>query len=455
MIMKAVKLFIGLAFALVVGSASAQDFSDPQYAKWGETPEQRKENILASTFLKEELANRNFNQAAQYLQQLLQNCPAASENTYANGIKLYKQKINRARSLSEKNGYVDSLLLLYDIRLEHFGAHPKRGKAYILDRKAREHLTYRESDREGIRVDFELAIAAQVEANGTADPELVAIYFKNLCDDYSNDVVDAMTIVNTYDNCSKYFANIDASQAEFKNQFETCFGASGAASCENLQKIFEPKIAATPNDELLLAQVFQLMTKANCESDFYLSVGEMYYAVKPESNIAMLLAQVFQNKKDFVKAKQYLREALAKEGVAEEREKLLARIGILEMTANNYAEAIKAFNESINIDETDDDGLALYFLAQCYVAGSKDCSTELSKHSVYWLAYDYVQKAIPLMEAAGIPQAESAKSLANSYRSVFPTAEECFFAELKEGASYTINCGLAKGLTTKVRYRAQ
>ena len=453
--MKAVKLFIGLAFALVAGSASAQDFSDPQYAKWGETPEQRKENILASTFLKEELANRNFNQAAKYLQQLLQNCPGASENTYANGIKLYKQKINRARSLAEKNGYVDSLLLLYDIRLEHFGAHPKRGKAYILDRKAREHLTYRESDREGIRSDFELAIAAQVEANGTAEPELVAIYFKNLCDDYTNDIVDAMTIVNAYEENSKYFANLDESQAEFKNQFETCFGMSGAASCENLQKIFEPKVAAAPSDEALLAHAFQLLSKANCESDFFLSVGEMYYSVKPQSSVAMLLAQVFQNKKDFAKANQYLREALAKESVAEEREKLLARIGILEMTANNYAEAVKAFNESINIDETDDDGLALYFLAQCYVAGAKDCGSELAKHSVYWVAYDYVQKAIPLMETAGIPQAESAKSLANSYRSVFPTAEECFFAELKEGASYTVGCGLAKGLTTKVRYRAQ
>ena len=155
--MKAVKLFIGLAFALVAGSASAQDFNDPQYAKWGDNADQRKENILASTFLKEELANRNYNQAAKYLQQLLERCPGASENTYANGIKLYKQKINRARSLAEKNVYVDSLLLLYDIRLEYFGAHPKRGKAYILDRKAREHLTYRESDREGIRESFEIA----------------------------------------------------------------------------------------------------------------------------------------------------------------------------------------------------------------------------------------------------------------------------------------------------------
>ena len=453
--MKAVKLFIGLAFALVAGSASAQDFSDPQYAKWGETPEQRKENILASTFLKEELANRNFNQAAKYLQQLLQNCPAASENTYANGIKLYKQKINRARSLSEKNGYVDSLLLLYDIRLEHFGAHPKRGKAYILDRKAREHLTYRESDREGIRKDFEIAIAAQVEANGTADAELVAIYFKNLCDDYKNDIVDAMTIVNAYEENSKYFNSADESQAEFKNQFETSFGTSGAASCENLQKIFEPKIAAAPSDEKLLAHAFQLMSKTGCESDFYLSVGEMYYGVNPQSSVAMLLAQIFQNKKEFGKANKYLREALAKETVAEEREKLLARIGILEMTANNYAEAVKAFNESIAVDDTDDDGLALYFLAQCYVAGSKDCGSELAKHSVYWVAYDLVQKAIPMMEVAGISQVEAAKNLANSYRSVFPTAEECFFAELKEGVAYTITCGLAKGLKTTVRYRAQ
>ena len=222
-----------------------------------------------------------------------------------------------------------------------------------------------------------------------------------------------------------------------------------------MQKIFEPRIAATPSDEALLANVYGLLAKANCESDFFLTVAEMYYGVKPQSSVAMMLAQVFQGKKNFDKAKQYLREALANETVGEEREKLLVRIGILEMTANNFAVAAKSFNEALNVDETDDDGLALYFLAQCYVAGSKDCGSELAKHSVYWVAYDLVQKAIPMMEVAGISQAEAAKNLANSYRSVFPTAEECFFAELKEGVAYTITCGLAKGLKTTVRYRAQ
>jgi hypothetical protein len=99
--------------------------------------------------------------------------------------------------------------------------------------------------------------------------------------------------------------------------------------------------------------------------------------------------------------------------------------------------------------------LALYFLAQCYVATTKDCGSELAKHAIYWLAYDLIQKAIPLLEVTDASVATNAKNLAKSYRSVFPTAEECFFAELKEGASYTISCGMAKGMTTRVRYRAQ
>ena len=442
-----------MAFALIAGSASAQDFSDPQYAKWGETPEQRKENILASTFLKEELANRNYNAAAGYLQQLIERCPSASENIYANGIKLYKMKINRAKSLAEKNVYVDSLLLLYDIRLEYFGSHPKRGKAYILDRKAREHLTYRESDREGIRKDFEVAIAAQVETEGVASPELVAIYFKNLCDDYSNDIVDAMTIVNAYEANVKHFENIDASQAEFKNQFETCFGASGAASCENLQKIFEPKLTANPNDESLLSNAFILMSKANCTSDFFLSIGERYYAMKPESSVAMMLAQVFQNKNDYAKANQYLREALAKETDIEAREKLLIRIGLLEMSLKKYAEAVKSFNAALNVDSDDDDGLALFFLAQCFVAGANGCGSSLARQATYWVAYDYISKAIPLLEVTDPKLAQQARSLAGSYRGAFPSAEECFFAELNNGAGYTVGCGLAKGISTRVRYR--
>ena len=38
-------------------------------------------------------------------------------------------------------------------------------------------------------------------------------------------------------------------------------------------------------------------------------------------------------------------------------------------------------------------------------------------------------------------------------RSHFPTQEECFFNEAKEGARYTVGCGTAAGQVTTVRYR--
>lgn len=452
--MKAIKIFLSAVLALAGVTAYAQDFSDPRYAKWGETPEERKDNIMISSFLKEEVDNRNFNAAAAHLQTLLAKCPAATENIYVNGVKLYKQKINRAESLAEKKMFVDSLLSLYDIRMLHFGSHPKRGRVYLLERKAREFLTYNQSDREGVRAAFEEAIAAQVESNGTADPEVVAIYFKNLCDDYATDVVDAMTIVNAYDASAQHFANITPEQEEFKTQFEQCFAMSGAASCENIEAIFSKKLAESGDDEKTLSQAFGLLSRAGCESDFFFTVGEKYYALKPSSEIAMYLAQAFQNQKNYDKANQYLRESLAVETDPVEREKLFARIGILEMTTNHFAEAVSSFREALAINP--ENALAPFFLAQCYVNGASGCSG-LARDAVYWVAYDLLQKAIPLLEASPetAVHVDTAKKLAGAYRAAFPTKEECFFNELNDGSTYVVNCGYARGIATTVRPRVQ
>ncbi len=449
--MKAIKFLLVAAMAAVATSAVAQDFNDPKYAKWGNTAEERKENILASSYLKEEVANRHFNSAARYLQLLLEKCPNASENIYVNGVKLYKDKSNRAETLAEKKVYVDSILLLYDIRIQHFGNHPKRGRVYLLERKAREYLTYKADDREGVAEAFETAIAAQAEA-GVVDPEVVAIYFKNLCDDYQNDVVDAMTVVNAYDANAKYFENLAPEQLQFKDQFEQCFGMSGAASCENIETIFSKKIAENPNDAKIVEQAYKLMARANCSSDFFFTVGEKHYANQPSSQVAMALAQGFQDKKNFDKANQYLREALAVETVAEEREKLFVRIGILDMSINNFASAVEAFREAQAINP--ENAHAPFFLAQCYVNGAKGC-TGLAKDAIYWVAYDLIQKALPLLEANDADRVDAAKQLAAAYRGAFPTKEECFFNELAEGASYTVNCGFAHGVVTRVRPRVQ
>lgn len=441
--MKSIKILLAAAALTISAAAMAQqDFSGPQYAKWGDTPEAREKNILNSNFLKESCDNKDYNAAAHYLKELLDGCPDASENIYVRGTVVYKQKINRAKSVAERNVYVDSLLLLYDLRNQYFGDHAARGTAYILDRKAREYVTYRPNDRAGIRNAFREAIEA-----GATSPETLVLYFSNLCEDYKNtDEVMPDEIIAEYDRLSPLF---DETAGEYKSQFDAAFGISGAASCENLEKMFSAKLAASPDDEAVLGQAVALMSRAKCSSDFYFTIAEKYYEVKPSSETAMFLAQAFQNKGDYSKATKYLNEALASETDPAEREKLYVRIALVELVANHIPGAAAAARSARDLNP--EDGVPYFVLAQCYGVSAGQCGG-FAGQAAFWAAYDTMAKAIELLPSDSEYMAPARSSLA-SFRNRFPSSEECFFNEAKEGARYTVTCGTAAGVATTVRFR--
>ena len=262
-----------------------------------------------SNFLKESCDNRDYDAAAHYLKGLIDKIPDAAESIYQRGAVVYKNKINRAKSVAEKNMFIDSLMLMYDMRAQYFGDNVKPGKtAFILDQKAREFLRYKPNDRKGIREAFRAAIA---QGGDSTDPETVVAYFSNLCEDYKNtDEVMPDEIIAEYDRLTPFFEK-NPEAGDYKSQFDAAFGLSGAASCDNLEKLFRGKLEAAPDDEALLAQAVALMSRAKCDGDFYFSIAEKYYTVKPSSETAMFLAQAFQSKGDYTKAMKYLNEALA------------------------------------------------------------------------------------------------------------------------------------------------
>ena len=445
--MKNVKFLLSAACTFFAVAAMAQqDFSGPQYAKWGDTPEEREKNILNSNFLKESLDNKDYNAAAHYLKELLDKCPKASQNTFVRGITLYKNKIARAKSIAEKNTYTDSLMIVYDLRNEYFGDHPKYGTPYILDRKAREYLMYNPADRKGIREAFRAAI----EAGGdNTDPETVVAYFSNLCDDYRNtDEVMPDEIIAEYDRLLPFFEN-NPSAAELKNQLDAAFGLSGAASCDNLEKLFSNKLAAAPDDEALLAQAVSLMGRAKCNSDFYLATAEKYYAIKPSAEAAMSLASAFQNKGDFTKALNYLNEALAVEKDDMERQKLLLHISLVALINKDYTNAASSARQARDLNP--EDGAPYFVLGQCYAASASACGG-FAGQATFWAAYDAMAKAIELLPGDS-EYVEPAKASLANYRANFPNTEECFFNELQSGARYTVTCGTAAGVVTTVRPR--
>ena len=209
------------------------------------------------------------------------------------------------------------------------------------------------------------------------------------------------------------------------------------------------KLAAAPDDVALLPQAVGLMSRANGDSEFYFATAEKYYEVKPSSETAMFLAQAFQNKGDFTKAKTYLNEALAVEQDATERQSLLVRIALVGIAANEIPDAASAARQARDLNP--EDGVPYFILAQCYASSAAAC-VGFSGPAVYWAAYDTITTALALLPSDS-EYVEPAKKLQSSYRSSFPNSEECFFNELSEGARYTITCGTAAGVVTTVRPR--
>ena len=442
--MKSVKILLSVALAVVGVVAMAQDFSDDaKYGKYGATPEERKDNIYLLNFFNEAVGNQDFQTASGYLKQLLDKCPKASENIYAKGATVMKNKIARAKSVAEKKTYIDSLMLLYDLRIENFGDHATRGKAYILDRKARDFLIYNPLDHERVLELFREAIAAQ------PDPELVAIYFKQLTDYYKDDGEGSPEeIIAEYDRLTPFFEK-NPEAGDYKSQFDAAFGLSGAASCDNLEKLFRGKLEAAPDDEALLAQAVALMSRAKCDGDFYFSIAEKYYTVKPSSETAMFLAQAFQSKGDYTKAMKYLNEALAVETDPAERQLLLVRMALVGLVSNDIQGAASAARQARDLNP--EDGVPYFVLAQCYGISAAHCEG-FAGPATFWAAYDTMAKAVELLPSDS-EYREPAKTSMNAFRSRFPTSEECFFNELQEGARYTVNCGTAAGVSTTVRPR--
>lgn len=212
------------------------------------------------------------------------------------------------------------------------------------------------------------------------------------------------------------------------------------ASCENLEAMFKEKIAASNNDPDVLAQAVDLMTRAKCDSEFYLTTAEKYYEVKPSAETALFLAQAFQNKQEYDKAIKYLTEALAVETDNVEKEKLLVRIGVVQLATKNYAEARKAALEAQALNP--EDGMTYFVLAQCY--GAQASGANFTSQAMYWVAYDTMEKAAQLLEEADLK--ETATKMMAAFRSAWPSKEECFFNEVQAGQRYVVN-----GIATTVR----
>ncbi len=433
-------LALAAVFSVVSLTARAQEITDPKY---GATPEERKENVLKLNYLKDAYDTKNYNLAVKYMQELIASAPKASQNIYVFGTNIYKNKILRATSAEEKAVMLDSLMYIYDVRIANYGDNAARKNQY-LENKAKEYYANRPEDRETVLKLLQEAIDSAGEA---ASPELVNLYFGVIVEDYQNDKVETDVLLNNYDRWAAWYETCTSPEkGEAKTQFEQLFISSGAANCDNLEKVYAPQFAANPNDEALVEKVFALLSRGECTSPFMIQVGEAYYKQKPSTAVALALAKALDAHQDFDKARHYLNEAIASETDPTNKALLAVQCAATELSQNNNRAAADYAKQAIDINP--ENGLAYLILAQAYAAGSAGMCGEFEAQTVRWLVVDMLTRARNLLSGESPDQAATASSLINAYTTGFPTKEEIFYRTLTSGDGYTVNCGWISGRTT-------
>ncbi len=435
-------LFAALAL-MITSSVTAQSYL--QNPKYGVDEEARKECATNLSLYREQYNHRNYDMAKPYWQKALAICPAASQNTYIHGARMMKVWIDAEQNPIRKTELIDSLMMIYDMRIENFNR-----KGILLGQKGMD-LASLAPDR------YEEAFAylkesVEIEEDASDAPVLYTLMAITKVM-FDNQKLSAEDVIETYSTIADY---IDVQVAEnpnnstlmqVKENVDAIFSGAGVANCENLTQIFEQRVQNNPDDIELIKKTYNLLGANGCENkDFYRNTAEKLFAKEPTASLAYELAKIFDKQNSFDKAEMYFKKAIDLETDTTRKSIYLVEYaGIVFNDLNRPQEARSLALKAVNINPNM--GHAYILIGNIYAA-EKNCFTdEFQKKTIYWAAVDKFIKA----KQVDSTLENDCNKLIEVYSQYFPAQNDIFFQDLTLGGRYTVGCWINESTTVRAR----
>jgi len=373
-------------------------------------------------------------------------CPASSKNIYLYGIKIYRRRVAKQKDPAQKAIVLDSLMLIYDRRIEHFGQ-----EALVVGRKGLDLLRY---DNSQVQRAYEyLKGSADLGKGKTEDAVMLALLqTSNVL--FKQDEMDGKDLIDNY-LFSSEILNARIKAGKNVGRAETClqnieaiFANSGAADCETLVEIFTPKFEETPEDPEFLKKITSLLANQDCEdTELFARSSENLYKTEPSSQAAYNLAKLFYKKEDYEKSVEYYKEAINGDADAEQKAKYHYELGLI--LFSKYDDLTNArSNARKAIENKPGWGDPYILIGNLYASSSDNCGeNDFEKITVFWAAVDKFKQA-----KSADPEASSeANELIAKYSAYFPNVEDAFFYGFENGQAYTVGCWINEKTTVRTR----
>ena len=416
------------------------------------------------------LQNKNYEAAYPHWKEVFTNYPVARVDTYTKGEQLLKALIAATTDEAKKAEYVNELLGIYDQQMKYTDKLQEITKTplsagAVLGKRALAYISY--VPKASLDSAYNMLAQSVNMEKGMSEYIITQQFMKMSAQKYKaskgthgeqiiQDYLDASTyvveVLDKYNERIEFYTNryketsdpkdsvradgygkmIDAARIARSN-IDAYFINSGAASCQDLDTIYAPKIEANKENIDYLNKVINVMGMLKCtEQDAYLQASEYALAINPTAKSAMGVGFRYFKKGEADKAMELFDQAIELETSVTNKAEMCYKAAVANYSLKKYAKAREYAQKAISLNSKY--GAPYILIAQCYAASPNWHEKPTMNKCTYFVVLDKLNRAKTVDPSV----AKEAQKFINSYSTHTPSAEDLFFLGYSKGQAITV-----------------
>ncbi len=398
--------------------------------------------VINLSLYREYYKQKNYEDAIKPWRWVYNNCPSSSGNIFKNGPTIVKYLIKKTPE--KKASYIDTLMMIYDKRIQYFGE-----EGYVLGKKGTDLIKYDPSS-------FEQAysiLSKSVEMQGnSSEAGALAAYFKATTHMEKEGRLDKQAVLEGYakvaEICDYNIIN-NSKKEKYYSQASTIIESLFApyANCDDLIGIFSSKFDTNTEDVDLLNRITRLLSSKECtDNQLYFDAAIKLHELSPSASSASKVGKMNIAKNKYADAITYFKQAIEMEDKNNTKARYYLELADAYRLSGAFSSARSMSYKSSELRP--DWGEPYIRIANIYASSIKKCGkSDFEQATIYWLVVD---KFIKAKSIDGNVADKANKSIA-TYSKFFPNTEQCFFEGIEAGQPYLVKCWINE--KTKVRTR--
>lgn len=421
-----------------------------QYISNGSEPKSDSIKCLENISVYKEFQKLDFyDKAIPAWEKTYKSCKGFKKIIYQDGVKFMVYLIQKEKDDNKREKLVDSLMHVYDERIQYFGQ-----EAYVWGRQGIDLLRYSKNRIE----EAHALLSKSFEAGKDETEDAVIVSFMTTAEIlFTKNKLSKEDVADAYLKCIATLENKLKDEKDTKKiknikssieVVDDIFGKSKAADCESLVAVFADKFETKKEDVEQVLKIQSILRGAGCiDEDLFLNVSLQAQKLQPTAANAALIGGLYLKKEKYNESINFLQEAVEKENVDTLKANYLLDIGII------YCNKLKQYQQARNIAYEaiklrPNWGKPYILIGDAYANSSATFGgNQFENATVYWAAVDKYYKAKSID-----PESDKiATQKINYYANYFPGKEDTFMQGYSDGAAYKVGGWINENTTVRVK----